>query len=157
MIRIPVLLFMGALLLAMAARPGEEIGHRQAVEELFEVLGMERAHKAGMEQMLAVQIQQNPQIGLFGDVHRRFFEKHMSWESLREEFIGVFMEEFSERELRELIAFYRTPTGQNTVTKLPVLMSEGSRLQARLLREKMSELERMIREEEERLRTKRSR
>lgn len=155
--RLPILPLMGALLLSPAPLPGEESGHRQAIEELFEVLGMERAHKAGMEQMLAVQVQQNPQIGLFGDVHRRFFEKHMSWESLRGEFIVVFMEEFSERDIRELIAFYRTPTGQKTVTKLPVLMSEGSRLQARLLREKMPELERTIREEEERRRTKRSR
>lgn len=151
--RLPVLLVLAFLLLASAPPPPDTITHRRAVEELFEVLGMERAHNEGMEQMLTIQVQQNPQIGLFRDAHRRFFEKHMSWESLKEEFIGVFMEEFSEDEIRELITFYRTPTGIKTVKKLPVLMSKGSRLQARLMRENMPELERMIRDEQAKINT----
>jgi len=149
--RFPALLVLVFLLLAAAASRPDKASHREAVEELFGVLGMERAHNKGMEQMLAIQVQQNPQIGLFRDAHRRFFKKHMSWESLKEEFIGVFMEEFSEDEILELIAFYRTPTGKKTVQKLPVLMSKGSRLQARLMRENMPELERMIRDEQVRM------
>lgn len=146
--RLPALLVLGVLALVSAASRPDRDSHRMAVEELFEVLDMERAHNAGMEQMLAIQVQQNPQIGFFRDVNRRFFEKHMSWESLKDEFISVFMEEFSEDEIRELTAFYKTPTGKKTVRKLPVLMARGSRLQARLMRENMPELERMIREAE---------
>lgn len=128
----------------------DEAAHREAVEALFKVLGMEKAHERGMEQMLAIQIQQNPQTGLFKDVQEKFFAKHMSWESLKDEFIAVFMEEFSEEEIRDMIVFYKTPTGQKTIKKIPVLMSKGARLQTRRIRENMPELEQMIQEESDR-------
>lgn len=39
--------------------------------------------------------------------------------------VGIYVEEFSENEIIELMAFYRTPLGRKTLKKLPVLFERG--------------------------------
>ncbi len=145
-----VLIFIACFFMPLTSHANETT-HREAVETLLLLLDMKAAIKQGMEQMLAIQMQQNPQFGLYQDVQRKFFEKYMSWENLKDEFIAVFMEEFSENEIRELIEFYRSPTGQKTIKKMPVLMSKGARIQAQRLRENMAELEQLLQDESDRL------
>jgi len=142
-----ITLIFSTCILSPCKATADEATHRDAVKTLFEVLDMKEAHKQGMVQMLAIQIQQNPQLGRLQDVQRKFFEKYMSWESLRDKFTVVFMDEFSEKEIRKLIDFYQTPTGRKTVTKMPVLLSKGNMIQSRRLSENMPELQQMIRDE----------
>ena len=40
--------------------------------------------------------------------------------------IDLYVQEFTTPELKELLAFYQTPLGQKAITKLPVIMRQGS-------------------------------
>ena len=51
---------------------------------------------------------------------REFFREHLNWSSLEPEYVRVYTEVFSERELRDLIAFYESPLGQKMLDKMPV-------------------------------------
>ena len=55
------------------------------------------------------------------------------------------------KELKELTAFYETPTGKKTIEKMPQLMAQGAQIGAARVQENMAELQAMIKEESERL------
>ena len=84
------------------------------------------------------------QLAQFGDVMRDFLRKYMTWESLKDEYALIYARTFTEPELRELTAFYRSPIGQKVATSLPQLMNEGAELGQRKGMEHMPELQQAI-------------
>ena len=80
------------------AAAADENTHRKALEALLDMFDMEETLEESVEQMVSLQVQQNPQFGLYKDVLKRFYKKHMNWENLKEEFVAIYMEEFSEDE-----------------------------------------------------------
>jgi hypothetical protein len=55
---------------------------------------------------------------------------------------------YSEKELADLVAFYKTETGQKVVTTMPILMAESTKLSETLLVPKLLELvDKIIKEE----------
>jgi hypothetical protein len=58
---------------------------------------------------------------------------------LQEEFVRIYSRHFTEQELTELIAFYRTPLGVKTIRLMPQLMADGMEAGGRLLTPKIEE------------------
>jgi hypothetical protein len=54
-----------------------------------------------------------------------FFAQNFKWDEVRPKVAKLYSDAFTEAELRELIAFYQTPTGQKAVAKLPALVQES--------------------------------
>ncbi len=54
--------------------------------------------------------------------------KSLSWENTKDEYIDVFVQEFSEEELGRLIEFYETPLGRKTLQILPELYEKGAEI-----------------------------
>jgi len=133
-----------------AAEPVKADGRAAAAMELLVSMRMDRTMADSMEQMLQLQIQQNPAIAPYKEVMRRFLAKYMSWESLKGEFARIYAEEFTEQELRDLIAFYKTPTGVKSISKMPALMAKGGQLGMQRVQQNMGELNEMLRVEQER-------
>ncbi len=52
----------------------------------------------------------------------------MSWDKLKGQFVDVYVDVFSEKELEELVAFYKSPLGQKLIVKMPLLMQESMAL-----------------------------
>ena len=48
----------------------------------------------------------------------------MSGESLRDEFVDIYNQAFTEKELTDIIIFYKTSTGQKALKQTPALMQE---------------------------------
>ena len=138
-------LMFGAFL--SAAEPAKSDGRTAAAMELLLTMKMEKTLADSMEQMLQLQLQANPAIAPYKDVMRKFFMKYMSWESLKNDFARIYAEEFTEQELRELIAFYKTPAGAKAITKMPVLMAKGGQLGMQRVQQNMAEFNEMLRVE----------
>ncbi|MFT3669484.1 MAG: DUF2059 domain-containing protein [Pseudoxanthomonas sp.] len=49
-------------------------------------------------------------------------KKELSWEVLAPMYMDIYQKSFSEEELQDMLAFYRTPGGQAVVDKMPVVM-----------------------------------
>lgn len=124
---------------------------RKEAESLLSVMGMGKALEQTIEQMLTLQLQQNPSLGPFKQVMLKFFNKHMSYDSLKDDMAGIYAEAFTVQELKELNAFYRTATGQKTIQKMPELMQKGGQLGIKRVQDNMPELQQMIKAESERL------
>jgi hypothetical protein len=118
----------------------------KVVYELFKVMEMPVTYQESIEKMLEVQIKQNPSIAPLKDTMLKFFNKYMGWESMKEDMAKIYMKNFTDKELKELIIFYKTPIGRKTAMLMPVLTSEGAALGQKRVQENMHELQMMIKE-----------
>jgi len=73
----------------------------------------------------------------------------MTWDAVSGQLIDLYAQTFTEAELKELTAFYKTPTGQKALTELPGLMQKGAAIGADLGKAHTPELEKMIRDRQE--------
>lgn len=94
--------------------------------------------------MLRQQIELHPIIKPYEGVLRAFFDKYISFEALREDFAKLYMSRFSELQLRQIIAFYQTPTGRIAVQELPKVMELAAVLAKQKVEEHMPELKQMM-------------
>lgn len=124
---------------------------KKEAENLLNMMGMKDALEQSIEQTLQVQMQQNPTLVPFKNVMMQFFQKHMSYESLKPDMVQIYTDAFTASELKELIAFYRTPTGKKTIEKMPQLMSQGGQIGAKRVQDNIQELQQSIKEEAERI------
>ena len=119
----------------------DEASHRKAVETLFVLMGMENVLTQSIDQMLAMQVQQNPALAPHQAQMKAFLNKYMSWASMKEDMTKIYMAEFSESELNELTKFYQTPVGKKTIQKMPALMAKGAEIGQKRVQEHLPELQ----------------
>lgn len=139
-----------ALIFGMAVTLGAYAADEEAVaeaEKLLDTMDMQEALELSMDQMLDLQTQANPGLAVFRGTIKEFLSKYMSYESLRPDMVSLYAEAFTADELRDINAFYATPTGQKTITVLPELMTRGGELGALRVQENMGELQQMIQDE----------
>ena len=134
---------------AHAQQPGQapkpEISsHEQAVTELFHLMDLETAMVSSATAMIDSQIQANPQIAPYRDVLIQWSSKYLTWDNMASPLVKIYMEAFTEAETREMIAFYRTPTGRKALTKLPELYQKGAAVGAEVGQAHQDELKTMI-------------
>jgi uncharacterized protein len=125
----------------------DEKSHRQAAEDLLKATNTEKAIETVMDQMLAISIPQNPQLAPYQDVMKKFLSKYFSLESLQEELMTIYTAEFTEEELKQIVAFYQTPVGKKAIEKLPQLTAKAGQLGVARVQANQAELQQMIEEE----------
>jgi uncharacterized protein len=85
------------------------------------------------------------------EVSARFRErlaKEVDFQTLqRDLMLKLYSEYFSEQELSDLVAFYRTPTGQKTLTVIPQLMGESIRLSSEFVGSRAMQISRDVLQE----------
>lgn len=135
-------LLLGAITLGQPALArADEASHRKAAETLFALMEMETLLSQSVDQMLAMQVQQNPALAQFQPQMKAFLNKYMSWASMKEDMTKIYTAEFSESELKELGKFYETPLGKKAVQKMPALMAKGAEIGQKRVQDHLPELE----------------
>lgn len=119
---------------------------QKAAAELLDLLHVQENTHASIQTMIDGMISQNPALGDVRDVLVDFMDKYMTWDKLRPEYIRMYAQAFTEPELHQMIAFYKTPTGQKTVKMMPQLFRQGAELGQRLIQPHIPELRQMIME-----------
>lgn len=142
------------------AQPGNDrsatkkSSHTLAIEEFFEVMNMKETSDRTINQMLTMQIRQQPQLASYEDVMISFLRKYVSYDALKDDMVKLYESEFNEDEIRTMTAFYRTPVGKKAVAKLPTLTASGAQLGMQRVQSNMAELQQAIAKREAELRAK---
>lgn len=118
--------------------------HRQAVEKLFKLTQMEQKVNESVDNVLLIQLQQSPQLEPHRQVLDDFLQKHIGWNSMKDEIAAMYMEAFTEAELNEMNAFYITPTGQRVISDVPQLVQRRNQLAMRRMQENIGELQKLV-------------
>lgn len=135
-----------ALLFAVAsgAHAQQETAHERAAAELIDLLQLEQLHESSIEMLMETMLEQNPMLTPFRDIFADFFAEFSPWQAMYPQYLNMYRDAYTEPELRELIAFYRTPVGQKTVELMPELMQQGAEIGHRQIEPHLPELERRI-------------
>ena len=112
----------------------------RAAEELLVAMDMERTFTRTMEAMIEQQKAQNEVFAQNEAEFRAFFRRYMGWEELRPDFVRLYAETYTEDELRQLAAFYRTPLGRRVMETIPQLSTRSTEITQRRVMEHMPEL-----------------
>ena len=121
-----------------------ESSHREQVETLFRLTQMEKKIEESVDNVVQLQLRQNPQLAQHKKTMQTFFERHIGWNALKEDIAEMYMRKFSEKELQEINAFYITPAGQKVITVLPELVKERNQLAMIRLQQNIGELQKII-------------
>jgi len=148
--RVLFVAFTTIALLSLNAHAFSE-SHRKAANRLLDTMDINTVLAGTIESMLQMQLSQNPALQPYEKTMRAFFNKYMSGDSLREAFIDIYVETFTEKELNELNAFYTTPTGQKALKETPAMVAKGAKIGEQRVQENISELRLMIQEEAKRI------
>ncbi|MFL6527275.1 MAG: DUF2059 domain-containing protein [Chthoniobacterales bacterium] len=122
----------------------EDAGRRKAAETLLQLMDMQAVLTQSVDQMLDMQIKQNPAIAPYQQEMKDFFAKYMSWQSLKDDIIGIYASEFTEAEMNEMNRFYQTPVGKKALQKTPLLLAKGAELGQKRVQEHLPELQQAI-------------
>ena len=139
-----VCLTLMAVVLSHALVLGDDQSHRKAAETLLSVLEPEKTLQRLAEDVVASQLQQNPPLASHRDLLQHFVQKYLNWDSLKGEMITVYTQEFTEKELQQLTAFYKTPLGKKASEKMPRLTFLAGQIGLKRAQENQAELRQMI-------------
>jgi uncharacterized protein len=83
---------------------------------------MQQTFEAGLKPSLDHMRAQGAPADLVESIHveaRNFFAENFKWDVMKPQIAKIYADAFTAAELQDMIAFYKSPTGQKTVEKLP--------------------------------------
>ena len=134
------------LFTASLALPGlsvaDDNSHLEQVEILFKLTRMEQKINDSVDSVAQLQLRQNPNL----DAAKRqqlmtFLERHIGWNAVRGDLYEMYMQTFTEEELKTINNFYITTTGQKVIVIVPQLVQERNRLSMQRLQQNIGELQ----------------
>ena len=137
------LLFTASLILP-GLTAADEKGHVEQVEILFKLTRMKRKIDESVESVAQLQLRQNPAMEAKSNQLMAFLEKYIGWNAVKADLYAMYMQTFTEDELKTINDFYITPTGQKVIVIVPQLVQERNRLAMQRLQENVGELQKIM-------------
>ena len=118
----------------------DDKGHMEQVDILFKLTRMKQKIDDSVQSVAQLQLRQNPAMAAKSDQLMAFLEKHIGWNAVKADLYAMYMQTFTEDELKTINDFYITPTGQKVIVIVPQLVQERNRLAMQRLQENVGEL-----------------
>ena len=137
---------LGVLFATSLVLPGlsvaDDQSHLEQVEILFKLTRMEQKINDSVDSVAQLQLRQNPNL----DAAKRqqlmaFLERYIGWNAVRADLYEMYMQTFTEEELKTINDFYITPLGQKVIVIVPQLVQERNRLSMQRLQQNIGELQ----------------
>ncbi len=120
-------------LLAAATTQADPATHRQWVERLLNVFGIETMCQAALDVTVERAVTIEPRLAGSEKALRAFLEAKVGWAVLKPEIIQLYMERLTEAETAEVVRFYESPTGRKFAALSPLFTASViERVQTRL-------------------------
>ena len=138
-----LILLLACALSFFVATPGHAApASRDSVEQLFSMIDMQKTYDAtfdAMKKSVDDAFLKSPQLQTLTPEQRQHFDAgmqrmyalmhdEMDWRKLKPEYEQMYMDTFSQDEIDGILAFYRTPSGQAMIQKMPVMMGKVMQL-----------------------------
>ena len=124
--KLNLIIFILAFMFTPCVFAGEQ-SHRKLAEELLLTTQIDKQINDVYQRTKAERKEQMKNMGIseaFQDKEMGILSQQISWEAIKDGYISSYVEVFSEKELRGLIDFYKTPLGKRFVEKMPELTSK---------------------------------
>jgi hypothetical protein len=155
-------LFLATTTLFLAASPAfaDDASKTAKVEEFLKLAKMDDALRQGLalasnqiksgmlQQMTGTKLspEQEKRMGEFQDKVTALVSSALSWEKMKPSYVQLYADAYTEPQLDDILAFYRSPSGQAMVAGNSSLMTKTSAIAQKQLAEVMPELQKLIRD-----------
>lgn len=58
----------------------------------------------------------------------KIMQQDLTWAKLEPDIIKIYAEEFTQEEINGMLEFYKTPVGQSTINKMPIIMQKSMQI-----------------------------
>lgn len=118
--------------------------HQQRVEQLLDIFGVSAVCESTVDSIVKQAVETEPGLAGAEQTIRGFLAKKVGWDALKPEIMRLYMEQFSEAELAEIIGFYESGTGRKFAAASPVISANVMGLVQKTLVQSASEWEAMV-------------
>jgi len=134
-----------------------EAQKRALAEELLDAMDIQKTIEKSfemMKQMIPAKLKQmsvseNASSDNTQDAMQKMMDlimKEMSWEKLKDDYIAIYAETFTEEELSGLVTFYKGPIGRKFTDKQPELMQRSMQVSQKQMIELMPKIQKLTQE-----------
>ena len=114
--------------------------------ELADLIGGKAQYQLLSHQVLGEMIRKQPAMAPYQGVIQSWARQYLTWSRMRAELAQTYHSHFTQREIQDMVVFFRTPSGQKYVRYTPLLREEMVRIGQRLAREQQPRLIQMLRD-----------
>jgi len=136
--KILIPLFAVLFILPLGAAP------KEAAVEYLVASGVPQMLKRSFDALLEAQLRATPELEKVRPELTKFFADTFSFEAMRDDLAAIYLKYYTEKELKELTAFYRTPIGRKKAKVDGAISPELSALIQRKTEEKIPELQKTL-------------
>jgi hypothetical protein len=107
----------------------------EKLQELFNTMNMDATINTMYQQMQSMmnsRVADRPMSSEQQEIYNKYQEellslmqKEMGWDDMQEDLMVIYKQNFTDQEISDMLAFYKSPTGQSVLQKMPVVMQEG--------------------------------
>lgn len=123
-------------------------GAVKAATELMQVMHADKTLRDAISAAFDVQTQSNPDMAPYRGVLQEFADKYVTWDVMGPQLTATYAQIFTESELKDLIAFYKSPTGQKLASQQATLAARGQAIGLQAVQAHQGELADMIRKQQ---------
>jgi len=139
------------LALSCSLANADEVSHKAAAEELLFLTDVDKMMKPMWEQMEIMMEQQyqqmdapeesRPILEKFTKRMLNIMEEELSWEKMKNDYIAIYVKTYTEKEIRAISEFYKSPAGKKFIEKMPQLMQESMAISQKNMPEIMKKIQ----------------
>jgi len=131
-------ILIGILLIFSVSASAETDSRREQVEDLLELMDASSIINSMYSQMDIMLQNMSKELGvkpsekvIFDEYYSKMINvmrEEMSWAKMKEPMINIYLNNFNEKEISDVIAFYKSDTGQAFIAKTPKLTQESMQI-----------------------------
>jgi hypothetical protein len=109
---------------------------------------MTQMNSGVMQKMAGTKLTDDDQKRLdeFSGKVRQLVNRSLGWQALEPQYAKLYADAYTEQQLDDLIAFYKSPTGQVMVEKTPLLMKQSSAIAQQKMTTLIPEFQNLLKE-----------
>ncbi|MBH0027575.1 DUF2059 domain-containing protein [Pseudoalteromonas sp. SWN29] len=140
-----------SLLIFSSSLYADEATKQQKIDELINVMNMDamvdsmygqvEGMMKGMSDQMGVKPSEQPTFDKYYADMTAVLKTQMSWAKMQPMMVNVYDKHFNEQEIADMLAFYKTDTGQKILAKMPVVMQESMQMSQSLMQDAMPKIQ----------------
>jgi hypothetical protein len=130
---LPAVIFLAALGLSIKPVLADDASQRVLAGKLIDMTNGKDTMRAGFDAVMSNVIQNMaahgmPQAGVdeIRSTIAKWYDTEINFDEIRPKMVDIYVKDFSEDDLKQILAFYQSPVGQKTIKNLPEVMREGA-------------------------------
>ncbi len=146
------IIFVVLMLVSFSAGASEE-SKRKQLEELMSLMDMHsmvnqmysqfEVQLKNMSAQMGIQASDQAIVDKYYEKMIQLFKKEVNWDKMKPGIIDIYAKHFTEKEIADMITFYKTDSGKSALAKLPMVTQESMQLSTQLVQPIIPEIQKL--------------